>query len=448
MKNRLPTVILTIMFIISMAGASWSMNYKGNIEGYSASDYVKPVPTTTGPAHSPITSTATIHDEPDMTVQFSVGSLYEGYGGAIDVFANNIGNFNLFLNRIAFEWTDTGHRFEKDVFLMIPRGETVNVGILAITGPDTSGLTNYRISVDVLQHRAGTWVQLMDGNSNWIRFEPDALHVDPLGSASTYSYSVNEKAYYDRVNTLVTLESASVENVAAYATVPLGIGYGVDKLCAIFDFVLSNISYDLEQEGEDIWQSPEECLSTKSGDCEDFSMLIAAMVREIGGTPRMYLIDGHAFAAVYIGNNSEDFQNVSQSIVSWYDTHVEVHAIRDDMGYWVIADPLGSFHFGGLSVSAVPTEFNAGWDWTFNETSAVIGIDVTARPSSQLFLYKPLFWLGIVFLFGILLIGNLLSKPAEKPAGHEPDEDQILAYPDEQEGLPPPPPIPPQAPPE
>lgn len=52
----------------------------------------------------------------------------------------------------------------------------------------------------------------------------------------------------------------------------------------IRDWVADNIEYksDKERWGEDYWQTPEETLSYRTGDCEDFSTLLCSLLRAYG----------------------------------------------------------------------------------------------------------------------------------------------------------------------
>ena len=83
--------------------------------------------------------------------------------------------------------------------------------------------------------------------------------------------------------------------------------YTVSKLGFddIRSWVADNIAYesDKEQWGKDHWQTPEETLFYRTGDCEDFSILLCSLLRAYGiDAQRVYVAlgvngvqDGHAF---------------------------------------------------------------------------------------------------------------------------------------------------------
>jgi transglutaminase-like putative cysteine protease len=55
------------------------------------------------------------------------------------------------------------------------------------------------------------------------------------------------------------------------------------------------------QKTETILQTASESLSYFSGDCDDHSILMAASVRAIGGTPRLIHTKGHIYPEILIG---------------------------------------------------------------------------------------------------------------------------------------------------
>jgi hypothetical protein len=74
---------------------------------------------------------------------------------------------------------------------------------------------------------------------------------------------------------------------------------------AIRNWVADNIAYESDEVrwGKDYWQTPEETLSSKTGDCEDFSILLCSLLRAFGIEAHQVYVavgvdggdDGHAF---------------------------------------------------------------------------------------------------------------------------------------------------------
>jgi hypothetical protein len=99
----------------------------------------------------------------------------------------------------------------------------------------------------------------------------------------------------------------------------------------IRDWVADNIKYkpDEERWGEDYWQTPEETLSYRTGDCEDFSILLCSLLRAYGiAAEQVYVAlgvdgeeDGHAFLTEDWNNDGEWQRIESQAPVqlsSWH----------------------------------------------------------------------------------------------------------------------------------
>ena len=96
-----------------------------------------------------------------------------------------------------------------------------------------------------------------------------------------------------------------------------------------------------------------------AGDCDDFAILMAALVESIGGTTRIILANnnttgGHAYAEVYLGNlNAPDSQ--VEGIISWlrqeYETDkIYTHIDTDTREVWLNLDwgkdEKGNYHPG------------------------------------------------------------------------------------------------------
>ena len=96
-----------------------------------------------------------------------------------------------------------------------------------------------------------------------------------------------------------------------------------------------------------MWEPPNVTLQIKAGDCEDQAILLSSMIEAVGGTTRVYLTDSHAFAAVYIGNNTDEVEAAIRGIRAYYG-NVDVNYITDEYGYWLMLDPTSSLYAGGL----------------------------------------------------------------------------------------------------
>lgn len=74
---------------------------------------------------------------------------------------------------------------------------------------------------------------------------------------------------------------------------------------AVFKEINSNWNYVNDPKGQEYIASATESLQFLSGDCDDHSILMAACVRSIGGTPRLIHTDGHIYPEILIGDEAD-----------------------------------------------------------------------------------------------------------------------------------------------
>jgi hypothetical protein len=74
---------------------------------------------------------------------------------------------------------------------------------------------------------------------------------------------------------------------------------------AVFKEINSNWNYVNDPKGQEYIASATESLQYLSGDCDDHSILMAACVRSIGGTPRLIHTDGHIYPEILIGKQAD-----------------------------------------------------------------------------------------------------------------------------------------------
>ncbi len=74
---------------------------------------------------------------------------------------------------------------------------------------------------------------------------------------------------------------------------------------AIFKEINSRWNYVNDPKGRDYIASATESLKYLSGDCDDHSILMAACVKSIGGTPRLIHTGGHIYPEILIGKKAD-----------------------------------------------------------------------------------------------------------------------------------------------
>ena len=143
--------------------------------------------------------------------------------------------------------------------------------------------------------------------------------------------------------------------------------YTIEQVSAIYDHLKENWHYLRDPRGVDYFKTASESLNLGKkngcvgvGDCDDFAILMSALVEAAGGTTRVILArnnttGGHAYAEVYLGQLNAT-NNQVESVVNWlkqnYDTDkIYVHVDTDTKDVWLNldwgADEKGNAHPGG-----------------------------------------------------------------------------------------------------
>jgi transglutaminase-like putative cysteine protease len=155
----------------------------------------------------------------------------------------------------------------------------------------------------------------------------------------------------------------------------------VDQICSIYSYLKNGDSskkgwgYVRDPRGLDYFNYANASLKAGDrancvggGDCDDFAILMAALVESVGGTTRIILArnnttGGHAYTEVYLGNLDASNSQV-EDIISWlkekFDTDkIYTHIDTDTKDVWLNldwgADEKGNAHPGGPFYQEIST---------------------------------------------------------------------------------------------
>lgn len=267
--------------------------------------------------------------------------LFAGYKGVFKIYVENIGVNDIFVYGFAIKINGKEEKKEWNEGKTILAGENKSF-IFSFNCPPAGNYT-YEIGVYLMAGRDGKW------HDYGLEYIDDEKRIEIEGyEATTYTYKLrkNYYIYFDRINKLIDPYDITISNKAHQITSKYGDNYNIAKVCAIFDWVYENVEY--KNETGEKWNKPSQALY-EGGDCEEFAMLISAMVEAIGGTARVYITKDHAFSAIYIGRNI----SILKSIDAYYHANLNYALISDKFGYWIVADPLNYFYLGGLPVGGI-----------------------------------------------------------------------------------------------
>jgi len=143
--------------------------------------------------------------------------------------------------------------------------------------------------------------------------------------------------------------------------------YTIDQISSIYTYLKKDWHYVRDPRGVDYYMYANETLKVGekancigAGDCDDFAILMSALVESVGGTTRIILArnnstGGHAFAEVYLGQLDAKNSRVTE-VINWLKQNYNIdkiysHVDTDTKNVWLNldwgADEKGNAHPGG-----------------------------------------------------------------------------------------------------
>jgi hypothetical protein len=131
--------------------------------------------------------------------------------------------------------------------------------------------------------------------------------------------------------------------------------YNIGQVCQIYDYIVKRWKYVNDSDKKENFRSASRSINNNlAGDCDDFAILIAAMIESIGGDARISFAyngsGGHAFTEVLATNSKEDMQLIVDEINRLYGTNsFRIYYYPDQLGRcWLNLDWFGNQrHPGG-----------------------------------------------------------------------------------------------------
>lgn len=317
-----------------------------------------------------------------LSTNYQSAEFYQGAVSYIRVNVKNEGNNPIFIDRYGISVGNTKNLvYSEDCGALLDPEEEQCLGVLAVRMPEGEARPTLNIVL---------WLLASTSEGKWHEYEPQFLEeftveAKPMPPKLDPPYKYNPFPYFGILNGLVEPDELAVREAAAESSEKYSGAFNIYQACALFDRVSVDIGYINDPRGNDIWEPANATLKIGAGDCEDQAILLASMIEAVGGTTRLYLTDNHAFAAVYIGNETGTTDAIIEGIRAYYG-NVDVYYLTDDYGSWLMLDPSSSLYAGGLPGTTAPakivTEENpdAPMDsWTFVNTSSVQVIDISSE---------------------------------------------------------------------
>lgn len=122
--------------------------------------------------------------------------------------------------------------------------------------------------------------------------------------------------------------------------------YNIGQICQIYDYVVNNWKYVNDSHNNENFRSASRSIKNNlAGDCDDFAIVISALIESVGGSTRISLAydnenKGHAFTEVFISDSQSDMQGIDDEIKKLYgiDQFTINYTIDEDGKCWLNLD--------------------------------------------------------------------------------------------------------------
>ena len=112
--------------------------------------------------------------------------------------------------------------------------------------------------------------------------------------------------------------------------------------CAISEYVYENWHYLRDPQGKEYFQSSTETIKYGlRGDCDDYAILIASCIKNIGYKARIVITKGHAYSE--IGIPQEEYNCIKKKYIEFLYREKSISMHKEDDLYWLSMDNTGRY---------------------------------------------------------------------------------------------------------
>jgi hypothetical protein len=372
--------LLIVVLLLSVSLLGYQALKSDNISGFTGTGLETPSTYSSVSISSSIPNPRTNVEPPNHYGELQLSwemttDVFEGYGGVLNLTASDSGA-KIFIYRFGIQWLD-GPTYLRNCSVSIDSDESTDLGTLIFGAPLSTGQASYTMVVELAAYNylMNAWYdygKVPQGSSK-------NVNLQPLETPSNYSLTVNPQDYYDSINSLVNFnEVMPIVNEIRNESPGQ---FSVQQIVDAYSWMKQNIEYQLQ----DQWPNVSEVLSSRTADCKGQSILMASIVTALGGSTRIYIIEDHAFPAVFVATNATSFAKVKEDLANIYgssEPNFHVAYILDRFGYWLIIDPNGFPYCGGIPAMSGP--ISATGDAFQILSTFLIQVDVTGKTSGGL----------------------------------------------------------------
>jgi len=185
--------------------------------------------------------------------------------------------------------------------------------------------------------------------------EPQVEIVEPIAETIQDNEKSQKELNLNKLIEAVDFDNPVTNDYAVRLASYFPGEYNIGQVCQIYDYIVQRWKYVSDSDKKENFRSASRSINNDlAGDCDDFAILIAAMIESIGGDARISFAynesGGHAFTEVLATNSKEDMQLIVDEINRLYGTNsFRIYYYPDQLGRcWLNLDWFGNQrHPGG-----------------------------------------------------------------------------------------------------
>lgn len=185
--------------------------------------------------------------------------------------------------------------------------------------------------------------------------EPQVEIVEPIAETIQDNEKSQKELNLNKLIEAVDFDNPVTNDYAVRLASYFPGEYNIGQVCQIYDYIVKRWKYVNDSDKKENFRSASRSINNDlAGDCDDFAILIAAMIESIGGDARISFAynesGGHAFTEVLATNSKEDMQLIVDEINGIYGTNsFRIYYYPDQYGRcWLNLDWFGNQrHPGG-----------------------------------------------------------------------------------------------------
>ena len=180
------------------------------------------------------------------------------------------------------------------------------------------------------------------GNIEFLLGKGNSSQVQILASESAYPHISLQKRIQQKVNyTDSTVRFFAVEKSLIYFNEYYPKYRQICRQLSLIKYIKRNFKYVSDPSGFDYFAPPTESIALMAGDCDDYSILMASVIKAIGGNVRVIWAPKHVYPELFCGDKTS-FDKYLSAIYIFFEKEIGnkqiYYRLDKNQNYWLNLD--------------------------------------------------------------------------------------------------------------